>query len=377
MSTSDKEKALETLRLFSEACTVSITALQQPLSASSSSLTCAVLRKDFLSLLTLVYTSTTKLTLTLRPSEPSYTAASGPLRDLAQHISSLTTCAILFDAHGATLSREVRTVAKEVIEALRCLSENFVNQGGQDYLVATGTVHDVVSQAQQSLSTDNISAVKKRWMSDRSMLDDVLDEVAYMIETHGAGDEEDEDEGDLDDEWDELGLGAKKKMSEAELSRTKKVHPLLRFTTGLQKRVLLDIFPRISSQSPPVSNATLDALPTHSHNLLINSEELTAALYAPQDLANISSAITSLAGAVSQLQSALLDGAMLPPPRTPDADALAEGVSSMRVSNDGATEKPKTPTKDRDVRGWFDTCFMQIDRLSKSLNDILASDSAN
>ncbi|EMD38311.1 hypothetical protein CERSUDRAFT_104910 [Gelatoporia subvermispora B] len=372
----DKEKALEMLRAFSETCTASIAALRQPQSTAPSP-PCAVLHKDFLSLLTLVYTSTTKLTLTLRPSEPSYTAAVGPLRDLLQHVSSLTTCATLFDAHGATLSTEVKTVARQVIDSLHSLSENFVNQGGEGYLVATGTVHDVVSQAQQSLSTDNVSAVKKRWAADRGMLDDVLSEVADMLENGAPDEEEDEDEDDFDDEWDELGLGAKKKMSDTELARTKKVQPLLRFTTMLHKRVLLDAFPWFSSQSPAISNLTLDPLPALSHDLLVNSEELAASLYAPQDLSNVTSSVTSLADAVAKLQSALLDSSMLPPPRPTSVEALVEGVSSMRVSSDGASEKPKAQAKDRDIRGWFDTCFAQIDRLSKSLVEILASDSAN
>ena len=76
----------------------------------------------------------------------------------------------------------------------------------------------------RELPADNIAAVKKRWKADRGMLEDSLEEINAMVEDAGEGDD-DVNEDDLDDEWDELGFGSTKKMSDDELERTKKVSP--------------------------------------------------------------------------------------------------------------------------------------------------------
>lgn len=183
-----------------------------------------MLHKDFLSLLSLVYTSITKLTLTLRPQEPVHVAALGPLRDLAANITSLTTCATLFDAHGRTLAEETKLAAKEVCETVQALAWTFLEEGGAAYLVRTGAVHDLIDKARRELSVDNHAAVRKLWASDREILEDVLGELASMIEdssTEGVDEGEDEEFGD--NEWDELGLGSSKKMTEIELDRARKV----------------------------------------------------------------------------------------------------------------------------------------------------------
>ena len=219
--------ALAALRVLRDTCSAAIDALQQPFSETQISLldsrpTCAVLYKDFQSLLTLIYTSTTKVTLVLRPSAPAPAAALAPIKDLGTSITSFATCATLFNLHGAAVASDARLLAREVCEAVRALASMFVDSAGEDYLVRTGTVHDVVEKARRDLPADNLAAVKKRWKADREMIGDSLEEINAMLEDTGGG--EDELEGaDLDDEWDELGFGASKKMSEAELERTKKV----------------------------------------------------------------------------------------------------------------------------------------------------------
>lgn len=101
----------------------------------------------------------------------------------------------------------------------------FVDSAGEDYLVRTGTVHDLVEKARRDLPADNLAAVKKRWKADRGMLEDSLEEINAMIEEAAQSEQDDldGDGDDIDDEWDELGFGASKKMSETELERTKKV----------------------------------------------------------------------------------------------------------------------------------------------------------
>lgn len=108
-----------------------------------------------------------------------------------------------------------------MFEAVRALTNMFVESAGEDYLVRTGAVHDLVEKARRDLPADNLAAVKLRWKADRGMLEDAMEEINIMIEESGQGGEEEPDE--LNDEWDELGFGASKKMSDVELELAKKV----------------------------------------------------------------------------------------------------------------------------------------------------------
>lgn len=327
-----------------------------------------------MSLLTLVYTSTTKVALTLRPQEPAYTAALEPLRDLAKYLTSLTACATLFDAHGATLALEARSATKQIPEAVRSLVRVLLEGEGEDYLVPTGTVHDLIERAKRELPADNRGAVRKKWISDRSMLDDSFAEVTDMIEEGTQDGEEDvDDEGFDDDEWDELGLGSNKNMSAAELDRAKKVQPLLRFSTLLHKRIQLDLLARLPAEPSLASVSALDTLPDCSHELLIAFEEVVASLYAPQDLQNIASAISSLATSIRRLRTVISDGDLLPWRAEPGVDTLTNGMASMSV----ATEAAGGRGKEKDVRRWLDTCFEQIEKLSRNLTDAFSQESAN
>ena len=95
----------------------------------------------------------------------------------------------------------------------------------KDYLVRTGAVHDAIEQVRRDLPADNLSAVRLLWSRDRGMLEDSLGEVDEMIAEEAEDDEGEEDNGFGDEEWDEIGLGSTKKMSEAEKERAKKVRP--------------------------------------------------------------------------------------------------------------------------------------------------------
>ena len=218
--------AKATLQVLVETCTTASTVLNEPRTAhpvegSSTSPAVEVLHKDLLSLLTLIYTATTKLTLSLRADEPAFKAALGPLQDLIANVSAITTCATLFDAHGLTLASDVKQIVTEVCNALSALARTLLEEG-EDHLVHTGMVHEVVDKARRELPTDNRAAVKKRWDTDRGMLEDSLQDVTSMLEDNDAANEGDEFDDDLD-ELDGLGLGPTKKMSPLELEHTKKV----------------------------------------------------------------------------------------------------------------------------------------------------------
>jgi hypothetical protein len=158
-----------------------------------------------------------------------------PLKDITAHISAIAHCVSLFHPaeHGETLRNEVQDTAQVLIEAVRDLLQTFLpqcannrsprslGQPGEEYLVRTGAVHEIIQNARKGLSMDNLDAMRKKWTLDGGVLDDGLREVGQMIE---------DQEGDLDCDqvedggWEELDLGGLgKKMDSNELERTRKV----------------------------------------------------------------------------------------------------------------------------------------------------------
>ncbi|KAH9857110.1 Grap2 and cyclin-D-interacting-domain-containing protein [Lenzites betulinus] len=358
-------------------CSAAIDALRRPLSSTppaqlSERPSCPVLQKDYQSLLTLVYTSTTKLTLVLRPSAPYPKAALAPIADLGTSITSLTACATLFDAHGETLSSYARQAALDICEAVSSLAETFVDEGGKEYLVRTGTVHDLIEKARRELPVDTLDAVKRRWKVDRGMLEDTLDEINSMIEDAGHEGEQDQDEEGFNEEWDELGLGSSKKMSEAELECTKKVQPLVRFATLFHKRVVPDVLAGLSGPQLESSDliSALDALPSRSHAVVVALEEVVATLYAPQNPASVASAVAALTESLRALHASVITNVLVPS----DAD-LAQRMSALSVvQGDGGKAGGETK---KDPRKWFDACLAQIDKSAKAVDDVLSPYSAN
>ena len=281
-----------------------------------------VLRKDYLSLLTLIYTSTTKVSLVLRPSEPAYKASLPPVADLTKHISSLATCTALFGEHGLILAKEVRRHTDSLIENVRSLARTLCKQDDpldKEYLVRTGAVHDAVEQIRKQLPLDNNAAVQKRLVGDRDLLADCLEEIQEMVKERNDEVGDDDDWGE--DSLDELGLGSSKPLSATELSRAKRVRyyllsqliglhillqcgELMRWTCALHKKILRDFQSRAFSALPTTST---DLLPEHSHSLLLAAEDLVASLYAPQDPTIVLQAVNSIDDKFQTFRKTLFD----------------------------------------------------------------------
>ncbi|KAK7054913.1 hypothetical protein VNI00_003376 [Paramarasmius palmivorus] len=218
------------LKVVSETCNAALESIFKP-SSSSANVDLppfTVIRKDFISLLSLIYASTTKIALVLNPASPTYAAAATPLNELSKHISALSHCTNLVDPHeyGATLNREITNLASGVIDAVNALVKTFSEiealgeQGGSgDYMVKTGNVHNLIEIARSSngLSKDNLAAVRKKWMEDTETLEDGARELKELIENTG-----DEGFGDEGDGWDELGLGNTEPLSAEEIERASK-----------------------------------------------------------------------------------------------------------------------------------------------------------
>ncbi|KAJ7109375.1 hypothetical protein C8R44DRAFT_635330, partial [Mycena epipterygia] len=335
--------ALVSLTLVLQTCNA---ALESPPPQTTTPQSLDVVHKDFSTLVSLLYAATTKLSLALKPSNPTYSASLTPLKDLADHVSALFHCANLFvpDAHGATLVQEVLSLVKDVIGSIRALVQKFLEieahdsrqssgQAGDEYMVRTATVHNVLDRARR-LSANNLVAVRKRWSEDAASLDDGFREVADMVEEAESTDDiEDSDDAMFDDGWGEIGIGKSQKMDPQELDRTKKVHGILRLTQLLHKRVLADV---LSASREPPNNSALDTLSSLSHTLLSASDELVATLYTPQDPNNIKSELASFRKIISDFQASLVK-----------PGGLETQLEKLSLGNDNRSK-------------WFDTCFVQL-----------------
>ncbi|KAG1756776.1 uncharacterized protein EDB91DRAFT_1241824 [Suillus paluster] len=386
----DKQKVIVALTSASETCTAALSALasrnqrDEPEPQTSD---LVVILKDLDSLLSLIYNSSTKLALALKPSSPTYSASLPVIVDLTKYTSSIAHCINLLNAdlHGGTLIKEVQHNATVILEALRAVVQTFLNlaargpsirsgAAGEDYLVRTGALHDLITQARgtNGIPKDNISAICRKWKQDLGALDDGLREVSEMIEGV-EGSESDNLEGDDDDDgWDELGLsdtGAK--MNQDELARAKnvqpssatfqsalfkhaicQVHSILRLTTLLHKRILLDLLSSAPIMQPP--NVALDALLLQSHALLAASDELVASLYVPQNPATIRKDSLALLGVINALHLQLRIF-------FPDTSSLEQQLSGLSIEGESTPSKPKADKK------WFDICFDQVTKTSTNL----------
>lgn len=305
-------------------------------------------------------------------------------------MAALTHSAQLFnvDTHGATLTKEVITTVKDVIEAIRALVQTFLalqidagsgtGTAGEEYMVRTGAVHDLIdkSRGAKGLSKDNLEAVRKKWTENRGALEDGFREVGEMIEeAEGSDGDDDEDDGG----WDELGLGKGTKMTPDELERTKKVwkditptlflyspvdiqvHGLLRLTTLLHKRILLDLLDTpapLSSGISAIPNTSFDTLLFTSTALLAASDDLVSTLYTSQDPLAIRTEIISFIDVVRSLQSNLL--VFFP---------IEAQLSEMNIGLEKRTNGNEIAKKGG--RKWFDTCFEQIYKLSTTFASTL------
>ncbi|KAG2037258.1 hypothetical protein BDR03DRAFT_957813 [Suillus americanus] len=252
-----------------------------------------------------------------------------------------------------------------IFEALRAVVQTFLNlaargpsiarngSAGEEYLVRTGTLHDLITQARgpNGIPKDNISAIRRRWKQDRAALEDSLREVSEMID--GA---EGSESDDVDDGWDELGLGdTGVKMDKDELARAKNVHSVLRLTTLLHKRIFLDLLSSTPTSPPP--SFALDALLLQSHALLAASDELVSSLYIPQNPATIRKESLALLDIINGLQLQLRIF-------FPDTSSLEQQLSGLSIEGDKSASTPSKPTADKK---WFDLCFDQVTKTSANL----------
>jgi len=152
-----------------------------------------------------------------------------------------------------------------------------------------------------------------------------------------------------------------------EIARVQKIQPLIRILSLLHKRILPDLIKPLDENAIE-DVAKLDIFPSISNSLLLCLEELVAVLYAPQDPSSISSAISSLQDTVRSTQSTLTTEGAISQVAS-NIKTLQSSMGEMRLGNQSGT-----PKKDKDPVKWFDTCFAQVYKLSKSISDALDSE---
>lgn len=247
MSSASALSVQASLTLLTQNCAHSIAALGTKSDAQE--LPLSALRTDFISLLSVIYSNTTKLSIALNPSNPTYSAAVIPLKDLITYTSTLASNASSFipNVHGRALTAEIHSTARSVLTALQELVHAHLSllikpannddvavpipykNGGDAYLAKTGVVHELIAQAKadepQGLSRSNLIAVRKRWQEHLGIISDAA--ATLEIEAFPLADGDDDD-NDFDDGWDdpELGFTMSGKLSpeQVELAKTVRAH---------------------------------------------------------------------------------------------------------------------------------------------------------
>lgn len=335
------------------------------------------LHRDFLTLLNLIYVSTTRLSLVLKPSSPSYSASLEPLKELSERIVSLPHYVQLIQAgHGKTLAAEAYVIARDVTEALQHLIQTFISihsenssqskEAVAEYLTRTGALHDLIENARKmsGFSGNNLVAVRKVWKRNQETLNDSLKEIRDALEKAENPEGSTEDGIKFDDGWEEFGIPSVK-PSATELETMKKVdltvqvinsilnnpqiHTIARLSTLLHQRILKDIL-SILVPSVPFSKATnrmLDDLAAVSSNFISSSDNLISTMYPPQVIEQI-----SLESQELQCQLLLLQSGIEPfLPR----DSIEERLANLQLTKTSAI-------KDRNhkLRKWCAACVDQI-----------------
>ncbi|GLB34956.1 hypothetical protein LshimejAT787_0205210 [Lyophyllum shimeji] len=361
-----KQLAVASLRVAVETCTAALHSISTT-GHDTDGAELTTLQADWVSILSLLYGSTTKLALALKPSSPTHSAALSPLKDICDKISALSHCVALLELkHGSTLIQEITSIAEHVIESVRSLLQTFLDietsdrrqstgKAGDEYMVRIGTVHETIENARSNLSRDNIAAVRKKLAQNQDSLEDGLQEVDEM-----TTDQEPIDDWE-DDGWGELGVDSKKRLDSDEIERAQKVHAILRMSTLLHKRIMKDILsppPHSSLKSSASLVQHVDSLVPQSSALLVASDDLVATLYPPQNPSDISTELAAFMDVIKNLRSFIVT--LL------QELTLAEQMEAMRLQGGGVSQK--------DPKRWFEACFVQIQRAASTLDSTLNKD---
>ncbi|KAJ3725955.1 hypothetical protein C8R42DRAFT_422190 [Lentinula raphanica] len=363
MDSDNKHKAVTGIQLLIKTCKAAKDSISNPEPTEEDPPPLPVLHKDLLSLLSLVYGSTTKISLALKPSSPTYSACLFTLKELSERIAAISHCVNMFNtsAHGSVLVKTVKVVAIEVIESVQDLAILFFeiegsgerSRSGDDYLVKTGAVHSIIDLARREdgLPRDNLTAVRRHWSKDTGGLEDGIKEVGEMIE-----DAQSDKDFDFEDGWEELGIEPSKPLTGQEMEVAKKVLIVLRLCSLLHGKVISDI---LSSQTS-LPNTFLDDLAAISPALLSSSDELISTLDSPQDMDCVRTELMVLQRVIDDIRNQLA--------------TLNNEPNTLAAVHKDTSPDEVSVSANRSLRErWFNGCFYQIARAIQSVLDVTAN----
>ena len=238
--------AQNSLILLVENCKAALIAIDgdEPAEDNYPSSDFLTLRNDFLSLLSLIHASSTKVALALKPSSPQYKAALTPLKDLSNNVAALVhSIRLMRRNQSATILKEYTSLVQSVIRALESLTQTFLDSTGgiptEEYLVRAATVHDLIDTARKpgGLSLTSRDAVRKRWLQNHESIVDGAEEIQQVCKPANS-----ESDDFIDDGWEELGIDSTVKLSPAELDRAEKVGSSLAFFSNYGQPSVHDPF---------------------------------------------------------------------------------------------------------------------------------------
>ncbi|KAK9723040.1 hypothetical protein K7432_002196 [Basidiobolus ranarum] len=207
---------------------------------------------------------------------------------------------------GKTLASEVQGVVHKVLSSIASLANSFLDipveleaeASQHGFLVSSGKLWESCD-AIKTLSHDNRSAVKKRWMELEELLEDVTNEFSEMIsQTDEEEKNEDEDEEEFDDGWGEI-LGDVK-LSKVEKQMAQNFHSLLPPTRLLYRKILK----RGIEECPLKTHEQvtwLDNLLEIGKSTMEHADEIGSALWEHQPEQSIISKISDFNGKINEL----------------------------------------------------------------------------
>lgn len=337
------------LTQLAQTCALSIAAIKTDPAAQQ--LPLASLRNDFNSLLSVIYSNTTKLSIALNPSNPAYSATAIPLKDLIIHSSTLASNASSFlpDVHGRALTAERHSTAIDILTALQDLAKThlslLIESANKDdaaisasktasdtYLAKTGVVHELITRAKaDGLSRTNLIAVRKRWCEHSDLVCDAASVLEIEADPPDDSDDDEHNEDDFDDGWGDISDPGKQSPEQVELAKKVRaptvtishdstsdcgvpspsppphywqIFNVVERTSTLFKEIRNALLSPAPAQ--PAPNALLDDLLDSAPPLVAAVDELATQIYGtPDEPSSLDEARDSFARALAPLSSAV------------------------------------------------------------------------
>ncbi|PVG04459.1 hypothetical protein CPB86DRAFT_218980 [Serendipita vermifera] len=304
-----------------------------------------ILRKDFVGIISLIYTYSTRLWIALGKRPPTHSAAFPTLDELSNYTKTLYGCALAFtDSYGGTLRVEIHTAAIEVLSALEALLRDYSESNGENSKQMTATLHEICDRS-RNVSTDNREAVLKIWKQDSEALKDAIKELDELL---NPDDLEDSSDG-VSDGWDEL-LGGEEtgaELSGGEMATVKKVLVTLEKTSALRK----DIRKHVLLRAREDVNLIRDNVVPISQEMVTIVDDIVACCNPPLELIELRRLLARLSSSLRNLAQTC-GGSVT---------TISESLTTLKVT-DYTPDHAQTPT--------IASQMTKVEEIARAIGDI-------